>query len=334
MKSFLNIILDGLTFKDIAGKRQPRAYTILTGFILLLILLLASCVALERNAMMEEVRGTPEVVQITLEPALTEAPVTTAPETCPTNPTSWTFVDVLPGDNFKRIADPCVYDGLAKSVAWAMAVRSGYTRQAATLALGFDQAPIRLENEVMTLTNGQGPLAVPVTFTPPHPDFAEWRMDETGGPAVAYGLRGCFRTVNVVGNQARSWNDKYPVLCVLSEDSTSSQVTVALDGHVYTSSAEPMRAFALFGYTGNGKWTWLGTRQEPKIPLTALKSYENEAQAVAKQYGVERWDGVWLSEKMGLAIPRLPDNWQDARDETELQLILDTLNQYLLEVQK
>jgi hypothetical protein len=78
MKSLFTAILDGLTFKDIAGKRQPRAYTVLTGLLLFLILVLASCVALERQAMLEEVQGAPQPVQVTLEPtevAQTEEPV-------------------------------------------------------------------------------------------------------------------------------------------------------------------------------------------------------------------------------------------------------------------
>ena len=37
MKSLWKTILDGLTYKDLAGKRQPRAFTVLTGLILLLV---------------------------------------------------------------------------------------------------------------------------------------------------------------------------------------------------------------------------------------------------------------------------------------------------------
>ena len=37
MKSLWKTILDGLTYKDLAGKRQPRIYTVVTGLILLLL---------------------------------------------------------------------------------------------------------------------------------------------------------------------------------------------------------------------------------------------------------------------------------------------------------
>ena len=334
MKSLCNAILDGLTFKDIAGKRQPRSYVVLTGLILLLILLLASCVALERNAMMDEVRGTPETVRITSEPVTTEAPATDITEPCPSNPADWTFVEVLSGDNFQRIAESCVYDGLAKSVAWALAVRSGYTREAATQTLGFSATPLELVNEVITITNTQGPASALVTFTPPHPDFAEWRVDSEGVPAIAYALRGCFRTSRVIGNQSQSWNEDYPVLCVLSEDSTASFVTVALDGHVYTSEAEPMRTFSLFGYRGMGEWVWLGTRQEPKVPLAKLKDFQIEAQAASGLYGAELWDVAWLGHSFGLEPQLLPDNWQNTQSDADLKIIMNELNRYLVEVQQ
>ncbi len=334
MKSLFNAILDGLTFKDIAGKRQPRTYVVLTSLILLLIILLASCVALERNAMMEDVQGAPEAVQITSEPVTTEAPATKITEPCPTNPANWTLTEVLPGDNFQRIAESCVYDGLAKSVAWALAVRSGYTREAATETLGFSAAPLELVNEVITITNTQEPASALVTFTPPHPDFAEWRVDSDGASAIAYALRGCFRTSRVIGNQSQPWNEDYPVLCVLSEDSTASFVTVALDGHVYTSEAEPMRTFALFGYRGAGEWLWLGTHQEPKVPLAKLKDFQVEAQAVSDLYGAELWDVAWLGDSFGLELQPLPENWQNAQSDADLKIILNELNRYLAEAQQ
>ena len=334
MKSLFNTILDGLTFKDIAGKRQPRAYAILTGLILLLILLLASCVAWDHNAMMQEVQATPQVLQITSAPAATEAQATEIIEACPSHPADWTFVEVVPGDNFQRIAESCVYDGLAKSAAWALAARSGYTREAATQALGFATAPMELVNEVITLTNTQEPTPARVTFTPPHPDFAEWRVEPDGSPAIVYALRGCFRTSRVVGNQSKSWNDDYPVFCVLSEDSIARFITVALDGHVYTSESEPMRTFSLFGYRGMGEWVWLGTRQEPRMPLAKLKDFQREAQDASELYGAGPWDVNWLVGSFGLEPQPLPENWQNARSEADLQIIMNELNRYLAEVQQ
>ncbi len=47
MKSLWKIILDGLTYKDLAGKRQPRVYTVVTGLILLLLLMAGGMAGLE-----------------------------------------------------------------------------------------------------------------------------------------------------------------------------------------------------------------------------------------------------------------------------------------------
>ena len=41
MTQFWSILLDHLTFRDLAGRRQPRAYTVLAGAILAMLLLAA-----------------------------------------------------------------------------------------------------------------------------------------------------------------------------------------------------------------------------------------------------------------------------------------------------
>jgi len=333
MRTLFSAILDGLTFKDIAGKRHPRIYTVLTGAILILLAIFAICVALEHKVMMDEVQYTPVPLEVTPEATLAPEPTQTVSAACPVVPTDWVFLDVMPDDNFKRIEPACVYRGLGKSVAWAMAVRSGYTRAEAAHALGFVDFPMRRLNEVVALTNTKGPLTMEVSFTPPQPDFGEWRADESGKPALAYALRGCFRTSEIVGNQAKSWNADYPVICVLSEDSSASRVIMTLDGHVYTAQAEPTRSFALFGYSGDGQWLWLGTQKQPKVALGTVEDYQNETQTNARLYGAELWDSAWLTKQMGLSMKVLPDGWQNARDEAELKAILKILNADLLEAQ-
>lgn len=330
MKSLFNAILDGLTFKDIAGKRQPRAYTVLTGLVLVLLFVLASCVALERSAMMDEVQGTPETVQITVEPSATPEPTQVA-EACPTDPSNWNFLDIQPGNNLKRIEPVCVHDELAKAVAWALAVREGYTRAEATQALGFAEMPFQRLSEITILTDTQGPLPMQVSFTPTHPDFAEWRVDAHGKPALAYALRGCFRAGTVAGNQTRLWNQAYPVICTLSEDSFGTQIVFGLDGHTATSEAKPTRSYVLFGYAGEGQWVWLGTQKEPKVGLENLPNFASEAAASARANGEAVWNAAWLEETFGLGMKTLPENWQTASDETERQTILEALNAFMQE---
>jgi len=332
MKSLFTAILDGLTFKDIAGKRQPRAYTVLTGLLLFLILVLASCVALERQAMLEEVQGTPQPVQVTLEPtdvAQTEEPVV---ETCPSDPAGWTFVDALTGDAMKRIEETCVYDGLAKSVAWAMTVRAGYTRAEANDLLGFERNPIAMLAQVNFMTNNRGVVAEPVSFTPLHPDFAEWRLNHAGSFDVAYALRGCTRTYEIVGNKADYWNDDYEVICSLSEQAANTHIVFALNGSVYSTPVEPTQSFVLFGYAGDGQWVWLGTRQEPKVRMDDPKQFEQDNRRMAEFFGLPYWDSAWLAETFGIQMQALPIDWQTRINEDEKVEILNAINQHMREV--
>jgi hypothetical protein len=330
MKSLLNAILDGLTYKDIAGKRQPRTYAVITGVILILVLVLGSGAALERSAMMSEVQGTPETVQITVEPSATLEP-TQSVEACPTDPADWSFLDAQPGSNLKRVEPVCVHDNLAKAAAWALAVREGYTRSEAAQALGFAELPVKRLGEITILTDTKGPLPMQVSFTPTHPDFSEWRVNSNGQPSIAYALRGCFRASTVVGNKAELWNQDYPVICTLSEDSYGSRIVFNLDGYTYTSESIPTRSFVLFGYLGNGQWAWLGTQKEPKIALETLGDFVGDAAASAGMHGETVWDASWLEQTFDLPMKPLPENWQTARDETERQAILDGLNAVMQE---
>lgn len=336
MKSLSKNILDGLTFTDIDGKRHPRTYVVLVGIILLLLTMLASCVALEHKSMMDEVQSTPNPVTVTEQPTVSIEPTqgeVATEEPCPIDPAKWVFTDTLPGVKFKRIEPACVYEGLSQSVAWALAVRSGYTRAEAAEALGFADFPMRRLNEVAALTDTKGPASLQVSFTPPHPDFAEWRVGGDGKPAISYALRGCFRTFEVVGNQAKSWNQDYPVICTLSEDSSGSGVVYQLGGHTYASFSEPIRSFALFGYAGNGNWVWLGTQKEPKTSLSDMPNFREDASLTAKLHDLPVWDGAWLEETYGLAGKTLPDGWQSMTSDEDKQDILETLNAFMNEAQ-
>jgi hypothetical protein len=335
MKSLSKNILDGLTFTDIAGKRHPRTYVVLAAIILILLGTLASCIALEHQSMMNEVQGTPNPVDVTAVPAASAEPTQEAvtEEPCPIDPAKWVFTDTLPGVNFKRIEPACVYEGLGQSVAWALAVRSGYTRAEAAEALGFADFPMRRLSEVTALTDTKGPASLAVTFTPPHPDFAEWRVGGDGKPAISYALRGCFRTYEVVGNQAKSWNKDYPVICTLSEDSYGSGVVYQLGGHTYASFSEPTRSFALFGYAGNGNWVWLGTQKEPKISLADMPDFREESIQAANFHDLPIWGGTWLEKTYGLAEKTLPEGWQSMTKEEDKKAILETLNAAMKEAQ-
>ena len=62
MKQFFNTILDGLTFRDLAGRRQPRAFTVLSLAILVLLALTGIFAFFQRHRMMSPVKATPVAV--------------------------------------------------------------------------------------------------------------------------------------------------------------------------------------------------------------------------------------------------------------------------------
>ncbi len=334
MKSLWKTILDGLTYKDLAGKRQPRIYTVVTGLILLLLFVAGGMAGLNRYLLMSRVQATPEAVSIptqTIEPLETEPLATNPPEGaesfgCPTDSSEWSFTPTVISDNYQVIQPACVYQGLEKTIAWALTVREGYSRAEATELLGFNEMPMR-QMETVTIPKDANDLVdVPVSFIPPNPDFKEWRLNANGDAAVAYALRGCFKTSSVKGNRVEIWGGDYSVICLVVEDAENSHILYSLNGHIYTSPATPVRSFLLFGYLGDGRWVWLGTQTEPKLEITDPAKNASDRLTVATIYDSQPWDAPWLSNTYHLAMQPLPENWQTSTDENEKQYILSVLS--------
>jgi hypothetical protein len=334
MKQFFNAILDGLTFRDLAGHRQPRAFTVMGLATLVLLVLTGTFAFFQRFQMMRPVQATPVAVSVTEEvPVQTsEPPVEKRPVTCPTDPADWSLADATIHMNYKTIQPACVYAGLERTVAWVLAVRSGYSRDEAAQTLGFDEFPMTRLEQVTIQTETKGPLDVPVSFIPPHPDLTEWRVDNNGKLAVAYGLRGCFRTSSVVGNRLEIWGGDYPVVCVVAEDAENTFAVYALDDYIYTSHATPTRSYLLFGYAGDDLWIWLGTQESPKVQIEDSGLSADERATVAALFDSRPWDARWLESYMGMLMRPLPENWQTQTNEIESQAILGLLNAYVQEV--
>jgi hypothetical protein len=159
MKNPFNFILDGLTYKDLAGKRQPRTFAVLGGIILFLLFFVFCALGLERNAILREAQATPRPLQVialsTQTTVITQQPKELAG--CPTNPEDWSLADVPISRNYKLIQPACVYDDLARTIAWALAVRQGYSRADATRALGFEAMPMKLLDRILMLTDIKAP---------------------------------------------------------------------------------------------------------------------------------------------------------------------------------
>jgi hypothetical protein len=334
MKSLWKTILDGLTYTDLAGKWQPRIYTVVTGLILLLLLMAGGMAGLNRYLLMSRVQATPETVSIPTEtqsPVDTEIPATetTAAEAssgCPTDSGKWSFTPTMISKTYQVIQPACVYQGLEKTIAWALAVREGYSRAEATQLLGFSEMPMRQMETVTIPKNANELIDVPVNFIPTHPDFKEWRLNEHGKASVTYALRGCFETSSVEGNRVEIWGGEYPVICLVVEDAENTHILYALNDHMFISTATPMRSFLLFGYLGDGQWVWLGTQTEPKLEITNAEEIASDRLTVATLYDSQPWDARWLGTTYHLDMQPLPENWQSFMDESEKQYILSVLS--------
>lgn len=337
MKFLLKTILDGLTYTDLAGKRQPRIYTAMTGLILLLLLAVLGMGGFNRFLLMRAVQSTPEKVQIptgTIQPVKTSVPTTETTQvddspissTCPTDPAAWSFTPTVISSTHQVIQPACVYLGLEKTIAWALAVREGYSRSEATELLGFNEMPIEQIGTVTIPKDADDFMSVPVSFIPPEPGLQEWRLNSQGGAAVTYALRGCFRTSTVKGNQLETWGGEFPVICLVAEDAENSHIVYSVNGYTHTSAATPMRSFLLFGYRPDGPWVWLGTRTEPRLEITNQAANANERLTVSTLYDSHPWDSEWLEDFYHLSMQSPPDNWQNMTDEQDRQAILSLLS--------
>ena len=327
MKQLWKQILDGLTFTDLAGHRHPRQYAVVAGIILFIALTLGGASWVNQLLLKYSMKETyAPVTQNTQTPLIPTETVQATALPCPVLSEQWSLSDPVIKQNYKVIQPACVYDGLAHTVAWALAVRNGYSREQARQLLGFSELPMRQMDHVAIPDNdSNGPQDVAVSFIPPTLDFSEWRVDDQGRPAVAYGLRGCFRTSNVVGNKVEIWGGEYPVICVVVEDAGNTRIVYKLGEHIFTNEAVPTRSFLLFGYVGNGYWVWLGTQDNPKMTIEDVAEMDNELKTVSLLFDSQPWDLAWLQSRYGLTQQSLPENWQNFTDPTEQQIILNEL---------
>ncbi len=269
-------------------------------------------------------------------PTATEIPTET-PIPCPTDPEQWDLVDMREGitDNFKKIVQTCVYDGLARTVAWALAIEEGYSRAEAADVLGFDDLPMVWGTRVIKgMSNTKGPMETEVHYTPYHLDFTTWALNPNLKPSITYTLRGCYRTRTIVGATVETWSE-YPVICELTQDYDNAIWAVSkLGEHMFTagaqttSAAKVTRYFTMFGYVGNGNWAWLGILDKPVVSSDQLAGIDlhQDRQMYADIHQVSVWDAEWLETTYALTVQPLPEGWQAATDSANMQAILDAMN--------
>ena len=337
------------TYPDLAGKRHLRRYVIAALFIVIVVCGLYIWGEVQHDQAQAIVMATPRPL-VDILPSLTPVPTTLPPtatptlEPCPTDYKDWTFASFTHGGNYKRIDPACVYEGLGRTVAWNMLYMGmGYDDLEAAQMLGFDELPQQLTPEVMAMTNQKGPLAIEFAYSedaPEYvPDFHVWLTNGDGQPGMTITLRGCFRTYDIAGNEIRSWNEDYPVICSVSIDQTE-QVTVEYSNLVFTSHVFRTRSFYLYGYIGVGEWAMIGGQTEPVFQIKTdpdepdymdlsipLDEILNDQQTLTTFLGVELWNTECISATYGITMLPLPHDWQTHTDPAEYQLIEDALEE-------
>jgi hypothetical protein len=325
---------DLFTYRDASGKRRLRTYVKAAIFILIALIALWAVSYYQQSRTQQAIEETKSVGLPSLTPTVreiaTSAPAPTAvAESCPTDPEDWTLKEIAPGDVLLRIEPACIYEGLERTVAFALGITEGYSRQAAADALGFEKLPmVRLKQ--VTIANPNGPLLMDVGFAIDVPDFTEWYFNDKLRPSTSMALQGCFRTYTIAGNEKQNWDENgYPVVCRVSSDNESMGATICFGDVCYTDTSPipTKRGFALFGYAGNGRWDWLGTEKDTFIELDP-QTMSNDRSTSAQLQGVGPWEAAWLKLAYGLDMRPLPENWKSFEDKANLQQVLDALNAY------
>lgn len=378
----LDRLTDGLTYKDLAGRRRVRRYVLASAAIFILVGGIAFFGWRQREGVLGFKVGSQTVanpagqqeiehftptsagiavveaqppmtpVQSAVPPSIVAQPTQPlTPEACPHDADMWEFVGIAQNDNFKRIQPLCVYDGLARTVAWDLLRVMGYSAAEAAEMMGFTTFPWRPAPEIIGMTNTQGPMPIALANPSPeeirqasHPEFHAWIVDTAGNPGAVYTLRGCYRTETIRGDQIESWGVKYPVLCVVSMDQ-GEWVVMELGAHRYSTGSLPSRRFFVYGYTGRASWVSIGYQEEPFVEIRLPASVDPAALSltmdlsqivqdrnfIAGLHGLIPWDAAWLEKTFSLGMRPLPVGWQSLNDPAEYQIIQDAKAQWAKE---
>ena len=242
---------------------------------------------------------------------------------CPTDPDSWAFLDNYYNDHYKFIVPDCVYEGVARTVAWQMLETSlGYNKPEATELLGFEADPWRPTQEIVGLTNTKGPMLLGTSMETAYPDYYRWQVDADGDPALIYTMRGCYRT-------QEDWGTGYPVLCVVTRDSPPRwsvhkygqhhQVSIDLTDQLW------VREWILFGYAGNGLWVLVGDWKDLIYDIEDPDRTQVDRETYARRFDTGPWDAYWLEAEYGLTMRPLPSGWQTHSDPSVFQAMVQTM---------
>lgn len=327
----MNKLRDFLTYSaELSGRRHLRTYVKSALFIAAALLGACAVVLGQQYQTMREMASAATIRYATSPtPSEGEAPT---PEACPSDPASWQLVGSgLPGEALERIEPACVYAGLGKTIAWALAIREGYSRAEAAQALGFTRAPAQAKMPAIKVIDPLGSAWVAsLVQVPLTPGYSEWSIDRKDLPAVVYFPQGCFRgieaRIDTAGEAVQAWNGSYPVICYIIEDNAATHTVMSLGGHVFSTVSSPARSYLYFGYDSDTKqWDWLGIDSNPHTSTDAT-AMSSDPENYSGQFGGSVWGPQWLSRTYGLAMKALPAGWRADRNPAELQVILNSIN--------
>ncbi|HEX2997903.1 MAG TPA: hypothetical protein VHP14_23975 [Anaerolineales bacterium] len=297
-------ILETLIYRDGGGNRRLRDYAKVTLGILVLIVAVIAVAVHNRSQMISVVMATPRPLDTSSIPAPSEqilAPTVQAEE-CPRDPAAWVLTDsVMAGSNLKGLAPQCVYDSLERTVAWLYSTYVlGQSHIHAADLLGFSDIPIIYAEQLTVLTDFKDePQKANLRFPSDNNNLAEWRVDSIGNPAVEFSFSGCFRTAKMVGGDVKPYGDAYPVICQYSGDFHYEYYVGDVNGKAVTARNDKnIRRSMWFGYTSDGGWVFLGFAKDWDVELS-----EN------LDYLASTIDPTTMSEKYGISLSPLPENW-------------------------
>ena len=263
-------------------------------------------------------------------PTPTPVPPTATPVPCPTDPAQWTLTSMGPR-SIDKIAPACVYDGLAKSVAFQILTGSmGWTTDEALALLKLPRIPVEYHQRVTALANAEfGPYTTDLTADVVLTDGASWGFTKDMQPAYAYALYGCYKP-------EPGWGTDYPVVCNVVfddfEDGYYAQTGPYRTGSWFddATKAERLKRFhVLFGYNAkDALWIYLGDELISPKQMATIDNPRGDLIYFASAHGLPVWDGAWVEQTWGATMKPLPPDWNkliSAQDEKAFEEHFDEL---------
>ena len=314
--------MNNFTFPDMRGRRRPRRFVLAGGLIILGLLALARLGQPETATVRN--KDTSPIHNISYEILPDEPAVRQAfqdQNVCPAQPEHWAWADIFPGDHYRLIRTPCILTGIARTAAWMLAERMGYSKTEAAELMGFESLPWSPQREILAFANLSGPNRRSLqTEWPAHPDYFFWQVDVEGRPAVTLSLRGCYLLDNTA-------------YCVLAMDRLPGAAISVLGEFAFAShaGARPAnRSFYVLVHMPGGDWHLVGQFADTTIDVRNAEELATERMQFLDRLGVEVWDADWLFAHYAIAMKALPDQWRLlGMAEEDVQSISDRLNLYL-----